>query len=86
MAAATGTMLPALQSRIKPERHLQFQWIAFARLSTDRQSVFAVGGIPWTAMDRYAERYEIDDPDERERYFDLLRAMDLAFIDWHRKD
>lgn len=39
------------------------------------------GPIPWTAIDRYAERHGIDGErfDELERY---IKAIDAAYLEW----
>lgn len=42
-----------------------------------------IGPVAWTAVDRYAERYGVDDPDEYDRFVRLMRAMDMAFLSWH---
>lgn len=59
---------------------------AFRALSGDRAMGFgAVGSIPFMAIDRYAERYDIED---FERFHRLIRAMDAAYIEHmnERKD
>jgi hypothetical protein len=76
--------VPDLETRVAPAPHLLFHWAAFAALSTDRQVGMGIGPIPWTALDRYAERHGINDPDERERFERLIRAMDREFVKWHR--
>lgn len=62
--------------------HLVFHSEAFAALSTDRPlgALGGVGAIPWTALDRYAARHGIDDPDEFERFQRLIRAQDRAYL------
>lgn len=42
-----------------------------------------LGPVPWSAIDRYAERHGIDDPDEYERFVRLIRTLDAAFLAWH---
>jgi hypothetical protein len=39
-----------------------------------------VGPIPWTAMDRYAARHAIDDPDDFDEFVELITAMDQAYL------
>lgn len=68
---------------VVPDRRVLFHWSAFSDLSSDRQVGFGIGPIPWTAIDRYAERRQIDDTDEYDRFLRLIRAMDRAFLDWH---
>jgi hypothetical protein len=62
------------------DRHLRFTWQAFWDLSNDRPAVFGgIGGIPFSAIDRYAKRYDITDVDEFDRFARLLKAMDTVF-------
>lgn len=81
--ADEGEPIADLDTRVIPEAHLHFHWRAFNRLSTDRPVAFGAGPIPWTAIDRYAERHHLADPDEYERFETLIRAMDRAFLDWN---
>lgn len=50
---------------------------AFHELSTCRQIGMALGPIPWTAIDRYAERHGIGD---FEQFATLVRACDAAYL------
>jgi hypothetical protein len=52
-------------------------WDAFWVLSADRQVGMAVGAIPWSVIDRYAERNGIED---FETFHTLLRAMDNVYL------
>jgi len=52
-------------------------WEAFWALSSSRNVGMGPGGIPFLAIDRYAERYEIDD---FERFHRLVQAMDAAYL------
>ena len=81
--AAKGFDVPALQTRVTVLPHLSFHWGAFNSLNSDRQSGMSLGQIPWTSIDRYAQRYGIDDPDEFDRFSSLIRAMDRTFLAWH---
>jgi hypothetical protein len=85
MAEATGDQLPALETRVDPEPYLQFEWLAFSELSSDRQIGWVVGPIGWTAIDAYAVRHGIEGPDEFERFRFIIRKMDAAFMAWNRK-
>jgi hypothetical protein len=43
-----------------------------------------IGAIAdWSAIDRFARRHAIDDPDEFDRFEGLIRAMDRVFLDFH---
>lgn len=83
--AAEGATVPDLKTRVVPAPHLVFHWLAFTALSTDRHVGMGVGPIPWTAIDRYAVCYGIDDPDERERFERLVRLLDHEFVKWDRE-
>lgn len=43
----------------------------------------SLGPIPWTAIDRYAIRYRIDDFEDFEH---MLSAMDAVYLEHARKD
>lgn len=58
-------------------------WNAFQRLGGDRQMGMSLGPIPWTAIDRYAIRYRIDDFEDFEH---MLSAMDAVYLEHARKD
>ncbi|WP_443136604.1 phage tail assembly chaperone [Methylobacterium sp. Leaf399] len=63
--------------------HLQFASDAFSDLSSDRL-IGAIGGcgpIPWSAIDRYAERYGIDNLDEFERFRRFIRGQDRVYLE-----
>jgi hypothetical protein len=80
MAADTGAILPALESRVRPYPHLTFYWNAFFNLSSDRQVGLSLGRIPWTSIDRYAARYRVDNPDSFDLLVRFLRAMDEVLL------
>lgn len=63
-----------------------FHWNAFWDLGKDRAFGFGVGPIPWSAIDRYAQRHQIDDPDEFDRFNLLVSAMDREFTAWQNRD
>lgn len=67
-----------------PEVPEHFEWVyeAFWDLTGSRQTGMTVGPIPFEAVDRYADRYRIDDFEEFHR---LIRAMDSAFLEHHNK-
>lgn len=64
---------------------LDFFWRAFWELSTDRDIGMSEGPIPWSSMDRWALRHEIDG-DEFNRFVLIMRAMDSAYIEYRTKD
>jgi hypothetical protein len=68
---------------VEVQPRLVFFWTAFADLSSDRQLGFGVRPIPWSAVDRFADRYGVpDDMDEYERFKTLIRLMDQEFMRW----
>lgn len=68
-----------------PDR-LAFVWGAFHDLRDERALGFgSVGAIPWSAIDRYAQRHGPEDSDEFTRFTTLLRAMDAVWLAWMRE-
>lgn len=66
--------------------HLAFIWSAWWDLHGDRPIHWGgAGDIPFTAIDRYAERYGIVDIDAFQRFSDLLGVMDQTYRDWTKK-
>jgi hypothetical protein len=67
----------------RPRLHpaLQIYWDAFWELSADRQIGMAIGRIPFTAIDRYAVRYGIEEVDEFDTFRNVIRSMDAEFRD-----
>lgn len=58
---------------------------AFDELSTCRSTGFGyVGPIPWTATDRYAERYGYRG-DQYFTFVEIIRTMDDAFVNYLNK-
>ena len=61
---------------------MAFVSAAFHELSSDRP-LGALGGcgpIAWTAIERYAARYGLDDLEEFERFARLIRAQDREYL------
>ena len=56
---------------------------AFWDLSTCRSVGMSVGPIPWRDMSEYA-RVEGLDPDVRAAFIQVLRQLDVKYLDWHR--
>lgn len=82
MAADPSFDPPALRTRPDLWLHLHFFGNAFRELSSDRP-LGALGGcgpIPWTAIERYADRYGIDDLDAFERFGRMIRAQDRVYL------
>jgi hypothetical protein len=63
----------------RPElpEHLQFYWKAYWAVYADRS--METGRISFIAMDRYAERYGLDDVDSFDRLTTILAAMDSEY-------
>lgn len=76
-ATDAGDEIP--EDAIPPELpdEARFAYFAFNELATDRQvGMGRVGLIPFSALDRYADRYGIVDMDEFERFRMLIRAIE----------
>jgi hypothetical protein len=58
---------------------LEFYWRAFWELSTCRAIGMSEGPVPWTAMDRYALRYELEEEDF-DRFVLIMKGMDIVYI------
>lgn len=73
---------PALRTRPDLWPHLAFVSNAFSELSSDRPlgALGGVGPIPWSSLERYAARFEIEDLDEFERFARLIRAQDRVYL------
>lgn len=77
IAEETGSAPDTLLDKPELAPHLTQVWRDFFELSTNRHLGFgSVGPIPWIAINAYAERMGIVDPDEFERFTALIRAMD----------
>jgi len=63
---------------------LQFYFQSFLELSTCREIGMSEGQIPWTAIDRYASRYEMTE-DDYERFLTLIRIVDAEYIRYRAK-
>ena len=57
---------------------------AFFDLNTERSSGMGVGPIPWSAIDRYAERHGFDDEQRTDLQYHI-RALDATYIEHHNK-
>lgn len=73
-----------MQSRVDPFEHLRCDWKAFWALSTDRQIGMTAGAIPWSSIDRYAQRFDVIG-DEFERLMRVIRAMDGAYLGYKKE-
>lgn len=63
---------------------MDLYFTAFAELSSCRPVGMGMGAIPWTSMIDYAKAYEFDD-EQREDLFFFVRALDKAFLDYHKE-
>lgn len=75
-------MPPALAN--KPDLHEGLDWYldAFWDLSSDRPlgAMGGAGRIPFTAIDRWARRFGVDDPDAFDRLMTFVGALDATFL------
>lgn len=59
---------------------LLWYWEAFREVSADRPVGMSAGRIPFSSIDRYADRYGIAGLDDFERLRAILRAMDSEYL------
>jgi hypothetical protein len=74
----------AILNKPKMAPGLEFIWRAFWEMSTDRDFGMAEGPIPWSVMDRYALRHEIED-DEFDRFVLMIKSLDSVYIEHRTK-
>jgi hypothetical protein len=77
------------ESCVPPEvpAEMRFYLDAFWTLSTDRTYGMGIGPIPWSAVDRYAQRLGIaDDEVEYTDFVQILQLLDIAFLKQMNKD
>jgi hypothetical protein len=70
--------------RNAPELYAGLEWVylAFTELTTERPSGLGTGYIPWSRIVEYADREGITDPEQREDFQDLIRALDRGYVRW----
>lgn len=86
VAETTGEPPKALENEPELPAHLDFYWRAFWSLHSDRPPGFGgVLPIPFSAFDRYASRYRIDDIDVFDRFVSLIQQMDRVYREWAAK-
>lgn len=61
---------------------LEFIFNAFNDLCSERQMSMALGPIPWSVIDQYARRYNLDS-ESYEVFKYLIRQMDITFIKFY---
>ena len=76
--ASAGGDPKALRDRPVLQDHLRFEWDAFWTLLSDRPAGHSTR-IPFTAIDRYADRYGLETLDAFERFRSLMTQMNTAF-------
>lgn len=55
-------------------------WTAFERLgSCRRYGPTNIGPIPWDAMDRYCDRYDIEG-EEYDEFIDIMERLDQVYL------
>lgn len=81
----SGKNTPALDSRPILKPGLDFYLIAFKELSYDANNGFGQGSIPWTAIDRWAQRYGLNCPVEFETLVGHVRSMEKAMLDFRKE-
>lgn len=73
-----------ITNRPQLELGLEFYYMSFMELNTCRTSGMGEGPIPWTAMRKYAEVYDIYGV-EFERFSTILTEMDVAYLEERSK-
>jgi hypothetical protein len=60
----------------------RFFWVAFWELTADRQigAMGGVGVIPFGAIDAYARRFGVVDPDDFRRLLRVIRKLDDVYV------
>lgn len=82
----TGDLPPALENEPELPDHLVFYWRAFWGLHADRPPSFGgVMPIPFSALDRFGRRYQVDDLDAFDRLSTFVREMDRVYLGWAHK-
>lgn len=77
-----GPLPPALAREPRIPEPLLFYWNAFWDLSTDRPMTFGgAGAIPWSAIDRWADRHGVAGPESFARLLFLIRALDRVWLE-----
>lgn len=71
----------------KPElpTHLDLVWSAFWFLANDRHSGMGISAILTPSIVSYLNEFEIEDPEDRRYYLQMIRAMDSAFLALHNE-
>jgi hypothetical protein len=57
-----------------------FYWTAFHQLTSDRQVGMGLGPIPYSAIRRYADEYDIVGRDEFQYFCGIIQAMDTEYL------
>lgn len=54
-------------------------------MSTRQIGFNSLGSIPWTAVDTYAKRFGIEDPEEFQLFKEIVLKIDREYIKWHNE-
>lgn len=74
--------MPALEKMPRLMPHLVFYMDAFNSLRYDRPIGMVAGPIPWSSLDRYAQRYDVGDFDVFESH---IRALERVLLEHEAK-
>jgi len=58
----------------------QFYWDAFGDLGSDRQFGMGIGPIPYSAIRRYADSWDIVSRDEFAFFYGIIRSLDAEYM------
>lgn len=63
---------------------MELYYNAYLELSTCRQSGWGPAPIPWVAILDYSRTFEFDDEQQDDLFF-FVRALDKAFLNYHKE-
>lgn len=66
------------------ELGLELYYAGFMDLTTDRSIGYGEGPIPWSSVERYCDRHDIDD-EQREDFHYHVRRLDNAYLEHRAK-
>jgi hypothetical protein len=74
----------ALMNAPELQEGLEFYYLAFMDLTTERSIGFAEGPIPWSRIEQWADAHDVYD-ELREDLHYHIRTLDLAYLEYRAK-
>jgi hypothetical protein len=68
-----------LKDRPDLDISLLWYWDSFKELNSDRN--FEQGEIPWSSIDNFCKRWNINTPDEFDNFVFFIRGMDKVYLE-----